>query len=193
MSRDFPVTGLAEIDKFLSHFPMNLQKGAYRAGLTAAAAVVRDEARARVPRKTGKLAAAIRTGSSRQNQDGSFSIKVELKGNDHAFLGLFMEYGVAPHFITPGSATQGGVGLSARLTTRKANAEGLASDVTTHHLRIGKQIISGAVFHPGFPPRPFMRPALDLKAGEAVQAFAGRIRAYIEGKSGFVVPVDEAA
>ena len=76
MSREFPVKGLEELDRFLSALPKNMQTAAYRSGLTAAAGVIRDEARARAPRKSGLMARAIRSGSPRRNEDGSFSISV---------------------------------------------------------------------------------------------------------------------
>lgn len=192
MSRDFPVKGLAELDRYLSALPRNLQTGAYRSGLTAAARVIRDEARLRVPKRTGKLARAIRSGSARKNQDGSFSIQVSVSGNNHAFLGLFHEYGVAAHYITAGSYTVGGQAGSARKLTQAVRREG-SSDVATQHLKIGNQIVSGAVLHPGHAARPFMRPALDTKGQEAVLAFRDQIVAYIEKKTGFVAPLAEAA
>lgn len=187
MSKQFPVDGLKQIDAYLSHLPRNLQTGAYRAGLTAAARVIRDEARVRAPKKTGRMAKAIRSGSPRKNQDGSFSVQVRLTGNNHAFLGLFHEYGVQPHYITAGDSD-----LSARKLTQAVRREG-SSDVATGALKIGGNYVSGAVLHPGFAPRPFMRPALDVKAQEAVLAFAERIRGYIEGKTGFTAPMAEAA
>jgi HK97 gp10 family phage protein len=184
VSREFPVTGLRELDAYLSHLPANLQKGAYRAGLVAAAAVVRDEARLKAPRKTGKLARSIRSGSARQNADGTFSITVGPRGN-HGFLGLFHEFGVRPHYIARTGKGEG------RVAVRKAAAgEG---KVNAKVIKIGDDFVSGIISHPGHSPRPFLRPALDIKADEAVQAFATRIRAYIEGKTGFSAPLDEAA
>ncbi|USA39624.1 HK97 gp10 family phage protein [Pelagerythrobacter marinus] len=187
MSKAFPVEGLKQLDAYLSALPKNMQTGAYRAGLTAAARVIRDEARLRAPRKSGKMAKAIRSGSPRRNEDGSFSISVALRGNDHAFLGLFFEYGVAPHYITAGGAP-----MSARKLTQAARREG-SSDVATGALKIGGNYVTGAVLHPGIRPHPFLRPALDIKADEAVKAFAERTRAYIEGKTGFTAPLAEAA
>lgn len=184
MSRDLPVKGLAELDRYLSALPKNLQKGAYRAGLTAAAKPIRDEARALAPKQTGKMARSIRTGSPRQNPDGSFSVFIRLEG-EHAFLGLFHEYGVAPHFIRAGDA-----GMSPRLLTRAAGTGSAIGDVETRALKIGDRFVSGEVMHPGHGAHPFMRPALDIKAAEAVQAFANRVRSYIEGKTGFAAPVD---
>lgn len=187
MSKQFPVKGLAELDRFLSVLPKNMQKGAYRSGLTAAAAPIRDEARLRAPRKTGAMAKSIKTGSARQNQDGTFSVTIRLEG-PHAYLGIFHEYGVSPHFISAGDS-----GKSPRLLTRAARSGQVTGDVETGALKIGDNFIAGGVFHPGHAAHPFMRPALDAKADEAVKAFAAKIRAYIEGKSGFVAPVDEAA
>jgi len=185
MSREFPVTGLKELDAYLSHLPMNLQKGAYRAGLTAAAAVIRDEARLRVPRQSGKLAKSIRSGSARQNADGTLSITVGPRGGGHSFLGLFYEYGVKPHLIARTGKGEG------RVAVRKAAAgEG---KIDGKVMKIGDDFVSGIISHPGHAARPFLRPALDIKADDAVQAFANRIRDYIEGKTGFSAPLDEAA
>lgn len=187
MSRDFSVKGLAELDRYLSALPKNMQTGAYRAGLVAAAAVIRDEARLRAPKKTGAMAKSIRSGSARKNQDGTFSISISLKGK-HDFLGLFHEYGVSPHFITAGDSD-----LSARSLTKAGRRGDLTGDVEKQALKIGDKFITGGVMHPGHAAHPFMRPALDAKADEAVQAFAKRIRDYIEGKTGFAAPMDEAA
>lgn len=209
MSNSFPVKGLRELDNFLSAFPKNLQKGAVRSGLRAAAAIIRDEARFLAPHRTGKYARSIKTGSPRQNQDGTFSVTVRTdpRGNNHAFLGLFFEYGVAPHLIrargslatTKKGANAVGVGdvvLSSRIATRKARNEGLGSDVETRALKIGNNFVSGAVLHPGFSPKPHFRPALDNKAQEAVRAFADQITNYLHGKVGIEGPyvdVGEAA
>jgi HK97 gp10 family phage protein len=194
VSRDFPVKGLAELDRFLTALPGNLQKQAIRRGLTAAARPIRDEARLRVPKKSGKLARAIRTGSPRQNPDGTFSITVSVTGNDHAFLGYFFEYGVKAHFIRAGDS-----GYSARILTRRGKS---GVDVAARRgkkkgqnqvLAIYGQLVSGAILHPGIRAQPFLVPALDVRAEDAVAAFAGTIRAFIEGKTGFAAPMDEAA
>ncbi|CDO34999.1 HK97-gp10 family putative phage morphogenesis protein [Novosphingobium sp. KN65.2] len=209
MSRDFPVNGLKELDAFLSALPANMQKGAYRAGLTAAAAVVRDEARMLASRSSGKMARAIKSGSPRQNQDGSFSITVRLDPKSpHAFIGVFQEYGVAPHLISAGDAS-----VTTRSLNKRAKKSGVLKKMDNGLIRVGgydymngprgqrtsadtlkirDAFIGGAVFHPGHAAHPFMRPALDIKADEAIKAFASKIRDYLEGKTGFAVPVDEA-
>ena len=184
MSRDFPVKGLRELDRFLSAFPQNLQKNAYRAGLTAAAAPVRDEARVRAQKQSGKMAKAIKTGSPRQNEDGTFSVTISLKG-EHAYLGYFSEYGVKRHLIARTGAKEG------RVAIRKAK-EGRGK-IKGGVMKIGPDFVSGIIDHPGHAAHPFMRPALEAKVNESIDAFAVRMRAYVEGKSGFAMPVDDAA
>lgn len=173
--------GLKETMAFLEAFPKRIQNGAVRSALTAAARPVRDQARANAPRETGKMAKAIKTGAPKINQDGTVSIRVRLRG-EHSYLGWFHEYGVRPHFISAGDS-----GLSARKLTTKAR-NGSSSDVDTGALKIGDNYVTGTVLHPGFAARPFLRPALDMKAQEAVTAFADRLRSYLKDKTGFTAP-----
>lgn len=188
MSQQVPVKGLDEVLAVLSAFPDKLKNQAIRQGLTAAAAVVRDEARLRAPNVSGKLAHSIKSGSPRKIGDGIYSISIRLdgRGNNHAFLGLFFEYGVSPHYITAGDSD-----LKARKLTQKVRKEG-SSDVAEQALKINGQFVTGAILHPGFAARPFLRPSLDIKSGEALQAFATRVRAVVENLTGFA-PVDMAA
>lgn len=186
---DIPVKGLKQLDAYLSALPKNMQKNAYGTGLRRAAKVVQDEARLRAPKQTGKMARSIKYGSIHRTNDGySISVRLDPKGNNHAFLGLFHEYGVAPHFIAAGDS-----GQSSRKLTKAAMRGDVSGDVETHALKIGDNFITGAVMHPGHRAQPFLRPALDAKAEEAVKAFAEGIRAYLEGKTGFAAPMDEAA
>lgn len=173
--------GGKELDAFLAAFPARLQKGAVRAALTAAARPVRDQARANVPSESGKLRKSIKTGSPKIEQDGSVSVRVKLQG-EHSFLGHFMEYGVAPHFINAGDA-----GLSPRKLTQKARREGMSEDAGV--LKIGGAFVSGTVLHPGFAAKPFLRPALDAKAQDAVKAFGDRLASYLQSKTGFSAPI----
>lgn len=189
MAKQVSVKGLRELDRFLSALPKNMQQNAYGAGLRAAAKVVVTEARIRAPKASGKMAKAIKSGSVRRNADGHMAISVRLdpRGNDHAFLGLFHEYGVAPHYINAGNAD-----VSARKLTQSVRRGG--DDAGADVLVINGSLVSGAVLHPGHAAQPFLRPALDIRADEAVRAFAGAVKGYLEGKTGFIAPgLDEAA
>lgn len=179
--------GGPELLQFIEAFPAKLQKGAVRAGLTAAAKPIRDQARANIRKKSGATAKAIKTSSSRVNQDGTVSVKVQLKGRN-SFIGLFLEYGVSPHLITPGDSNK-----SAKVLNKSAKTLGSSFDAETGALKIGDNFIRGAIMHPGFAPKPFLRPALDTKASEAVNEFGKRVQSYLSAKSGFTTPLVETA
>ena len=179
-----PLRGSKEVDAFLAALPARMQKQAYRSALTAAAKPIRDEARLNARRQSGKMAAAIGTGSPRQNQDGTFQISVRLDPiKPHGFLGVFQEHGVTPHFISAGDS-----GKSARMLTKAARRGDVTGDVEHRALKIGGNFITGELFHPGHGAHPFMRPALEAKRDEALAAFAAKIRAVLEAKTGFVAP-----
>ena len=161
------MTGLKELNDFCDLFPARLRKGAIKSGLSKGAAVLRDEARIRAPKDTGKLARAIKSSRPDDNRDGTVSVKVRLRG-DHAYLGVWHEFGTAAHAITA-----------------KVGKDGKAPGA----LQIGGEFVSGTVLHPGTAPRPFLRPAFDAKANDAALAFAKQVRAYLHNKSGFTAPV----
>lgn len=171
---DLHIRGLDQVINVLSNLPRNMQKQAIRRGLTRAAAQVRDEARLRAPSQTGKLRRAIRSGSPRQNQDGTFSVRILVDSSkEHGFLGWFHEYGVSPHYITAGES-----GVSARLLTRRNRDDKGSMVINGSH-------VSGAILHPGHAARPFLRPALDIKADDAVKALAFEIEEFVFNLTGF--------
>lgn len=149
---EFQVKGGKEIDALLQQVPVEVETKILRNGLNAGARVIRDEARARVRKKSGKLAKAIKTASGVDQVDGIVVSKVKLRG-EHAFLGLFMEHGVLPHLIWA-SAGKGSLVIN-----------GVA--------------IGNKVQHPGHIAFPFMRPALDAKAAAAVQAVGDYLARYL--------------
>lgn len=176
------VKGLEQVNKYLTAFPARFQRNALRAGLTAAARIIRDDARLRAPTKTGQLTKAIVSGNPKPESDGSVTIRVYVdETKPHGFLGWFHEYGVAPHFIRAGDT-------SVSLRTINRNAKGAdAKEYGDGVLKIGENYISGGVMHPGHAAHPFMRPALDAKANEAIAAFADRIEEYIFDATGFEI------
>lgn len=187
MSREIGLKGGKELMEFLEAFPTKLQKGALRAGATAAAKPIRDQARANAK---GRIKKTIKTSSPRIDQNGTLSVKVQLRG-PNAFIGTFLEYGVAPHIIAPRDARPMGANnkpMSNRLLT-KAGKRGGITDAGGGVLKIGEHFVAGAVQHPGFAAKPFLRPALDTKADEAIKAFGERLRSYLQSKTAFTAPV----
>lgn len=184
------VRGLKELNGFLAAFPKKLQNGAYRSGIRAAGNVIKEEAKLRAPKRTGKMARAITTGSPRVNQDGTVSVRVYVdERKPNGFLGYFHEYGVSPHLIASTGKGEGQVAVRAASEGRGTVSNGV--------LKIGEDFVSGIISHPGHVANPFMRPALDAKYREAVEAFRDQIIKYVEGKTGFdagaAIGLDEAA
>jgi HK97 gp10 family phage protein len=143
MEISYQIKGGKELADLLTKLHIEVETKLVRGGLKAGANIIRDEAKRLAPRKSGAMANAIKSSSSAPNASGQIVARVRLSGK-HAFLGRFMEYGVLPHLIF---------------------VKGKGS-LVIDGVPIGKQVL-----HPGFAARPFMRPALDSKAQEAVQAF----------------------
>lgn len=175
--------GAADLSAFLDALPKTLVKNAVRSALTAAAKPIKEQARANVPKKTGKLAQAIKTGRPRANQDGTVSVRVKVEG-EHSFLAPWVEFGTAAHVIAPGDSE-----LSPRQLNKRIKRDG--STERDGKLVIGNNVISGAVMHPGTPARPFLRPALDTRATDAVNAFGERMQTYLRGNLGVTLPLVE--
>ncbi len=163
----FTLKGGPALSAFLEQLPAKLVKKVARGGMRKGAAVFRDSAKEKVRRKSGKTAKAIKTSDN--VKDGVITAKVTLKG-EHSFLGLMIENGVAPHFIS--------VGTDAGATAKERRA---ATKLTNQRIKRGSLVINGKfvgdeVHHPGVPAHPFMRPAFDENAEEAINAVGSYIR-----------------
>lgn len=140
MSGNVHVKGLAELDKFFDDLVPKMQRNIMRGALRAGAVPVRDQAKANVHSVTGALKDGIKISTGVKG--GVVSAKVRVTGK-HAFVAHWLEFtGAAPHWIKPRSR-------------KSLFLAGLARE---------------AVYHPGFKPKPFMRPALDAQATAAVVA-----------------------
>jgi HK97 gp10 family phage protein len=153
------VKGGDELAALLGRLPVEVETKIMRNAMAGGARIIRDEARARAPTRSGALARSIKV--TRNTKHGQIIAKVRLKGR-HAFIGKFMEYGVLPHQIW---------------------AKGKGS-LVIDGVAIGKQ-----VWHPGHAPRPFMRPALDSRAAQAVEVIGDYLRNYLKFGSISVPPV----
>jgi HK97 gp10 family phage protein len=140
------LSGGPELLALLDQVPAKIGRNVLRGGVRAAAVVVRDEARATVRRRSGALARTLKVDSDRKGT--IVSAKVKARGK-RAFIAPFIEYGVAGHVIKP--------------KRKKA-------------LTIGDRVLSGPFKHPGHRAFPFMRPALDSKATEAINVMGEYIR-----------------
>lgn len=142
-----------QVHALLQQLPVEIETKIMRNAMARGVKIIRDEAKLQVSDTTesGLLRKAIK--SSRNTKKGRVIAKVKLKG-PHSYVGLFLEYGVKPHEISV------------------RDAEG--------SLKIGKQFVGAQVMHPGVTEQPFMRPAFDRKAAEAVNAIGEYIGKYVQ-------------
>ena len=92
------IVGLRELDRALQELAWPAARRALRKGMRKGANVVRDEARAKAPVRTGKLRKAIRT-RERSEDAGNMRFAVEVPRR--AFYGRFLEYGTSKMAAKP--------------------------------------------------------------------------------------------
>jgi HK97 gp10 family phage protein len=144
------VKGLAELQKFLDELPAKIERNIMRGALRAGANVIKEEAKQQLASngsvKTGELQRGLKV--STRAKAGTVTASVKAKGK-HQYIAHMIEFtGAAPHVINP----------------KKGKA-----------VTFGGRMFK-AINHPGFKPRPFMRPALDGKAGAALVAVGEAIK-----------------
>lgn len=147
------VKGLKELNGFLQQLPAKLEKNVLRGALRAGAKPVQTEAKAKVSVKTGELRDGIKVSTG--GKGGRVIAKVKLTG-PHAFVGPWLEYGVAAHQI-------------------KGKDGGVLSFLG---------IFAKSISHPGFGQKPFLRPALDTQSTAAVVAAAEYMKKRLATKHG---------
>ncbi len=162
--------GGPELLRMLDELPKNLERNVIRGGLRAGAKVIQQQAKANVPVKTGQLKRAIGIGTRTEGARLSSYVKLRGKGS---YLGPFIEYGVAPHLISVSDADK--PVRETRRGPRKVGMGTINKMVKRGSLKIGENFIGPVVMHPGHAAKPFLRPALDQKAEEAVNAMGAYI------------------
>lgn len=156
------VRGKSEVKAFMAAVPgkmTDVLRGAARAG----AKVVANEIKATTPADEVAKALRIRT----QAGDGQITVKIDVKPGWARSLGIWLEYGTSPHFISVDDSQRGGrsVGRINRLSEEHGAS-----------LVIGGKFVGTTVWHPGARPHPTFRPALDQKEAEAIAT----AQAYID-------------
>lgn len=105
------VEGAAEIQRALDALPAKLEANVVRAALRAGAGVIRQQAQANVPVKSGRLKGTLRVSSYRRGSELTVSVKA---GNvkKGVFYAHLVEGGTKSHFIKArkGKALAIGVG-----------------------------------------------------------------------------------
>ena len=173
MIKNVKINGLKELESYLKVLPAKLQKNVLRGAMRKGMKEIQKEAKARAPvgppsgysAKAGGYAGALRDSIRISTRAFRFQVRValkaggELKGkNVDVFYAHFLEWGTAPHTIN-----------------------------SKRGMRIGGKVFF-SVEHPGIKPRPFMRPALDMKHTQAVIETARAMANKLRTKHGIDVP-----
>lgn len=170
------VKGLKELSQVMSQLPDKLANNVMRNAMAAGARVIRNEAKRLVPVDQGALKKSFDV-SSRADK-GIVTAKV--KALD--FKAVWIEYGTAAHWIRieesekPTKVTRRG--------RRKISMRTINKMAKSGSLRIGEHFVGASVAHPGSAAHPFMRPALDAKAMEAVIAVGNYMKKRLATKHG---------
>lgn len=170
------VKGMKELAQFMHQLPDKLEKNIMRGGLRAGAKVLAAEAEKNVPVDEGDLKKSLKVSTS--NKRGVVTASV--KATD--FKAKWIEYGTGAHWISvkttakPTRLTRGGM--------KSVSTNTLNNMARSGSLRIGTHFVGASVAHPGSKAHPFLRPALDSKATEAVVAMANYIKLRLASKHG---------
>jgi len=169
------VKGKTDVKAYFAAIPPALEEKILRGAARRAAKVIADEAKLRTQSSEVRDSIKIET---RPAEQGRVVSKVKTQGPG-AYLAPWEEYGTAPHYISVDDSQR--KGMSVGRINRKAK-EGV--------LVINGEPVGKTVLHPGARPHPFLRPALDLKAGEAIAEAQAYINTRLarEGIGGAEVP-----
>ena len=167
-------TGLSNVKRYLAQLPVDLQRKVLRGAARAGASVVVAEARERVT--SAEVGGALTTKTVADGTRATSTISV--KPGWARSLGIWLEYGTSPHFITVDDSQRRGMSAG-RINRLDKAAEKEGRSGPGHSLKIGGSFVGDTVHHPGARPHPFLRVALDLKGSEAVAAAQSYINSRI--------------
>lgn len=161
------VRGKSEVKAFIDAIPgkmASVLRGAARAG----AGVVADEIKQRTPSDDVRDNLRVRTKAG----DGQIRVTIDVKPGWGRSVGLWLEYGTSPHFISVDASQRAGRSVG------RINQQAKSEDAG-HSLVIGGNFVGATVFHPGARPQPTFRPALDTKEAEAIATAQAYISARV--------------
>jgi len=160
--------GKSDVQRFIAAAPeeiiTKLLVGAGRAG----GKVIAQEAKDRVISQDVADNIIVRT----KRDDTRIVVKIRVKSGFANSIGNWLEWGTSPHFISVDDSQRDG--RSVRRINELSKAPG-----ASHSLVIGGKFVGETVFHPGAQAHPFLRPALDLKEGEAISMAQSYINSRI--------------
>lgn len=157
-----------------------------QAAARAGATVIANGAKERVT--SDAVREGVQIGRAREKGE-QIVVRITVKDGWARSLGTWLEWGTEGHFITVDQAASGGrTARRVNYLDTQAAREGRAGPGAT--LVINGKPVGTTVWHPGASPHPWLRPARDIKAREAVTAAQAVINARVR-RTGIIIPAEE--
>jgi HK97 gp10 family phage protein len=192
MSELVHVKGLDELQKLLDTLPAKIERNIMRGALRKGATVLKNAAVENISSHSGDLAKSLKVFT--KIKGGTVMARIVAghgfgkKGMPAGNLPRWVEFGTQPHWIKvdessiPGRFMRGRGGREPEY--RKYSLRTVNRMAARGSLRIGTNFIGQSVAHPGATPKPFLRPALDAHASDAVEAAGEYIKNRLATKEG---------
>jgi len=173
------------LDTLPAKMEANIMRGALRAGCN----VIKEAAKANVPvampgstkfgATMGALRASIRVSAKIDSRNGVVMGTVKAGDKRGVFYAGWVEFGTKPHYISVPMSERG------TYTTRRGRVKTYSmTTINKNVLMIGGNFVGPTVHHPGASPHPYMRPAMDSQAQNAVMAAGEYIKKRLATKNG---------
>ena len=149
------IEGADELEKFLQTFPEKVERKLLRQALSSGGTVIKTAAKARAPRKSGTLRKAIAVRRVPRRLAVEVYVRAGRSEKNDGWYAHIIERGAKAHTIVP-----------------YKNRKKVLAD--------GGKVFGKRVRHPGVRARPFMAPAINAAARQAVEKIGERLSVLIE-------------
>jgi hypothetical protein len=157
--------GGSGVKRFMAQLPAQIESRILMGAARAGGAVVLTEAKARSI--SHDVDEALTMNAKRGA--GQVTVKILVKPGWARSVGIWLEYGTAPHFISVDESQRRGMSVKRINTVGKEKGS----------LVIGGKFVGSTVFNKGARAHPFMRVSLDVKGAEAVAAAQAHINSRV--------------
>lgn len=172
------VLGLKDVMDKLNKLPDQIANRAVKRALYSGGGVIRDEARGRVPIRTGALRKSIVVEGSKAPARHQLAVKVTIARKAFRMMGENLKL----QKRKPGERAYRKGDIYPRnyahLVEWGTKPHALGKGSRRRYAIVGMQT---GPWHPGSAPKPYLRPAFETKRAEAVQVIADRLRRDIDG------------
>jgi hypothetical protein len=157
--------GGADVKRFMAQLPAQIESRILMGAARAGGAVILTEAKARSISHDVDEALTMKA----KRGIGQVTVKILVKPGWARSVGIWLEYGTAPHFISVDDSQRRGMSVKRINTVGKEKGS----------LVIGGKFVGATVFNKGARAHPFMRISLDVKGAEAVAAAQAYINSQV--------------